>query len=81
MHDEVIIDLGILTNVALDSDLMNNSVSVAVKLCYVSTGNLNLGDTITIEGELQHGSVVEPPQSTSLTVVAGTPTSTVQWSL
>lgn len=69
--------MGILTNVALDPDVMNNTVSVSVTGCYVSTGTLNLGDTVTIDGELQHGSVTDAPQSTSLTVAAGTPTATV----
>lgn len=69
--------MGILTNVALDPDVMNNTVSVSITVCYVSTGTLNLGDTVTIDGELQHGSVTDSPQSTSLTVAAGTPTATV----
>lgn len=69
--------MGILTNVALDPDVMNNTVSVSVTVCYVSTGTLNLGDTVTIDGELQHGSVTDATQSTSLTVAAGTPTATV----
>jgi hypothetical protein len=73
----VIIDLGIITNVALDPDPTNDTVSVSVTLCYVSTGSLNLGDVININGELQHGSVIQSAQSTTLTVIAGAPTTTV----
>ncbi|XP_062617688.1 uncharacterized protein LOC134279333 [Saccostrea cucullata] len=74
LNDKVSINLGIITNVALDAGAVNSTVSVSVTICYVSTGNLNPGDIITINGELQHGSVIDSPQSTAVTVIAGTPT-------